>query len=331
MKCHIVYLKPVGAGGFKAPLRSDTLWGTLCWAIRMVEDESTLEGLITTYDGENPEKAFYVSSAFIYRQGNKKKTHFLPAPLLPGRSKDPITSSPLSPFEIKSIVRKEKEREKLQTYLPQSHFEYIIGGEKNPDKNNQEKLPGLVNRPMTHNTIDRLIGSTLDLNGSGQLFHTDEQYLIGEDTGLFFLVSGNVDAIRPALRYLGNEGIGGDRSTGKGRFSISEPEEFEIKTPSEPNAQMTLSLYHPTSDELDYWSGNTDRVLNYNLEDRLGRTHLQKKYLHDKPLIFFKEGSVFPEMKDRAYFGKNEMVGTHDGGFQIRRYGYGFMIDVKIL
>ncbi|RMG73182.1 MAG: CRISPR-associated protein Csm7, partial [Bacteroidetes bacterium] len=37
---YVVYMKP--RSGFRGSLRSDTLWGTLCWAMRLLYGETAL-------------------------------------------------------------------------------------------------------------------------------------------------------------------------------------------------------------------------------------------------------------------------------------------------
>jgi CRISPR-associated protein Csm4 len=346
MGCHIVYLKPVGAGGFKAELRSDTLWASLCWAIRSILGEAALEETLAAYESLDEAEAFYISSAFPYLEEKRDeeevwdKVCFFPKPLQPYLESRPLDIEGLTPEEIKMEVRKAKRRDKRLAFLPKSQFEYLIRGNRDPI--GAAAFPETISRPMTHNTIDRLSGSTLtikenetDKEGRGQLFHTDEFYLKNENTGLFFLLRGNLEKVKPALRYLEHEGLGGDRSIGKGRFEISEPEDFSISTPATPNALVNLSLYHPTEKELKNWLAQDRDLLNYRLENRLGRVHLQKEHLHDKAVLFFKEGSVFPlqaeHKRDNSIYGRNVVTGKHSAGFDIRRYGHGFMINAKII
>lgn len=339
MDCQIVYLKPVGAGGYKAELRSDTLWGALCWAIRSVFDEARLERVLSAYASDDADEAFYLSSAFPYLEDETGKTCFFPMPMQPFRHTVKEATASLTPTQIKLRERKKKSKEQGQQYLSKPHFEYLIGDGEPPLA--VKKAPPVINRPMTHNTISRLTGSTLtikekeeDAQGSGQLFHTEELYLKGEDSGLFFLLRGNDEVVTPALRYLQHEGIGGDRSTGKGRFDISDPMPFTLNTPADANALVCLSLYHPTSDELAGWPGAEARLMNYKLETRQGRAHLRKQHLHEKALLFFKEGSAFPSYEAQATkglnYGQNVRTGRHSAGFDMQRYGHGFMINAKI-
>ena len=148
------------------------------------------------------------------------------------------------------------------------------------------------------------------------------------------------------MRFLSHYGIGGDRSIGKGRFKISEISDFEIKTPADANARMSLSLYRPTEAELkQFLQGEQKKLMHYKLEDRLGRTQWggikQKpdkkaarglqRFLHEDALLFFTEGSIVPLISEQEdLLGQNTVVGRHHLDFDIERYGYGFMIDVKI-
>lgn len=348
MNSHIVYLEPVHGAAYKAELRSDTLWAAICWAIRMIHGNDRLNTLLAAYDHpSNSGDAFYISSAFPYIEIGSKKTHFFPAPSLPfSKTIRQANTGSKDPVSIKLKAREEKKSPNKKKLLQQSLFEYRIGGISEPDQ--QEiaiKAPEVNVRPMTHNTIDRITGSTLKLNDSGQLFHTDEIFWEHEmakvkpakknDTrlGLFFLISGNMELVKPALAFLQNEGIGGDRSTGKGRFDISEPQPFNIQAPADPNAVMLLSLYHPTEDELDYWHNLTEkRLLNISYEQRRGRVHLKrgKDFLHKKSVMFFQEGSVFPTPPKSGQLGKNIHTHTFEEDFDIQRYGYAFTIPVKI-
>lgn len=330
MNCHIVYLKPVGAGGYKADLRSDTLWGALCWAIRALYGDEALTKVLASYSSEDKADAFFLSSAFPWAEEDGDKVCFFPSPFLPMKQAEVLLDvETMTPNEVKNAVRRQKKVQKrISSFISRSHFEYIINGSSRtfPPKSS----PTIINRPMTHNTIDRLKGSTLTLNDSGQLFHTEEKFIEGEHSGLFFLLKGNMEYVTPALRFLENEGIGGDRSNGKGRFEISAPEAFEIKTPEDANALVTLSVYHPAPNDLALWRQGDERLLNYRIEERLGRTQLQRQYLHDRVFMGFKEGSVFPGLNSSAFYGQNKITGKHSADFDIHRYGFGFMVEAKI-
>lgn len=326
MKCTIVYLEP--RSSYKADLHSDTLWAALCWAYRMVHGADALEKLIKAYEGEaNGHEPFYISSTFPFQEGAGKPVLFFPLPL--GQSG----------FELSEKASFEKTKSELREWkaLGKQHltdlnvFQYAYGGKDAPRE--MLKVPKMDVRPMTHNTISRLTGSTLSIKERGQLFHMEERFInstqAGRKAGLYFLLKGNIpQRLEGALRFLEHYGIGGDRSIGKGAFRI-EWEQFELEEPADANAMITLSLYRPTEQERLVWQKS--QGLNYKLIARRGWKSLQAKGASKQPMLYFTEGSVFPLAGQEAeIYGGNLKVGRHDGNFDIYQYGYGFMVKIKI-
>ncbi|MCB0572931.1 MAG: type III-A CRISPR-associated RAMP protein Csm4 [Phaeodactylibacter sp.] len=329
MKCTIVYLEP--RSSFKPALRSDTLWAAICWAIRMVYGEQRLDGLIKAYEGkESDEAPFYLSSAFPYQWLGGKRVPFLPRPMEPSRMELPGAEAPFE--KVKSLMREWKAVEK-RVFMDVGLFQYAYGGKPAPVKT--FRAPVIDVRPMAHNTISRLTGSTLSINKRGQLFHMDERFVQpgeqGRKTGLYFLVQGNMKPLlEGALRFLEHYGIGGDRSTGKGAFHI-DWEDFQLDEPGDANAIMALSLYLPTKTERKSLQGINSPVLNYKLEARQGWKSMQAKGASKDPVLFFSERSVLPLPKEeKTIYGHNISVGQHDAGHDIYQYGYGFMVKIKI-
>jgi len=74
--------------------------------------------------------------------------------------------------------------------------------------------------------------------------------------GLFFLAEYQAPAWRPrlerALRALGDEGVGGERSSGHGQFELTAAGAFPLAEPppEQANAYVTLALYWPTEAEV---------------------------------------------------------------------------------
>lgn len=330
MQCKIVYLKP--RASYRPAMRSDTLWGALCWGVRLLYGEEYLVKFIEGYGQEGPEVApLFITSAFPFiDKGPYNRILFFPPPLLGLKPYEEIPAG-LSFQEARVELRERKEVEKFE-WLNQRAFEYFYGDnfELPPDTEH----PSLTVRPMTHNTIDRLTGSTLTANRRGQLFHTEERYVHEKkrrkEAGLYFLAKGNTGLLEEALRLLEHLGIGGDRSTGKGRFDI-EMQDIELKEPSQPNGMMALSLYHPTQAELEAYEKEPENSkLQYKTLVRQGWRAARPK----KPVLYFEEGSVFPVSGDgqaeTPVLGRNAFAGKHEEGHDITQYGYGFMIKVKV-
>jgi CRISPR-associated protein Csm4 len=330
----IIYLEPKST--FRTDLRSDTLWGMICWAIRNIYGNSDLENFMQSHINNKPE--FIISSPFPYTTIENKRTIFFPRPIIPEKYLD------------KSIINRKEKIEKAQQrkdikkiqFLDYNNYINIISGVKRlsevlnniVNRNDVSKSPVLKSESITHNTVDRLKGGSLILKDGGQLFHVDEFYFDikvdeNEKAGLFFLVKGNTDKLEGALRYLEHIGIGGDRNIGKGYFEI-KIEDFDFEEPEEYNAVTNLSLYYPTKEELATFEGN--ELFNYQLEERQGYMSFLKHKNFDKPAtMMFKEGSVFPVI-DNDVYGINPIVKNKSESqpYNVYQYGIGFMIKMKI-
>lgn len=342
MICQVVYLEPIGSGAIKSDLRSDALWGAICWAIRLLEGEAKLQQFLQSYtDAEHPcliSSAYPYSETYDEKSQEREKTHFFPMPLLAPEASTRFDAVGLSPEEIKLKYR-ELNKQETHEQLRQVRFEGVLSGRK--DDIQADAIPQLIQHPMTHNTIDRRFAGTRSIDDQGQLFHTDDTFLQGlrdEKSGWFFLLQGDTSLVSSALRFLEHFGIGGDRSTGKGRFAIQGPMDFNLRTPASPNAQMTLSLYRPRPEEIHAIQQTaTATNFNYLLEERRGRTIWKKdkeqgkSKRKDEAALYFKEGSIFPLFENsRSFCGQNPCVGQHPAGFDIYRYGHAFMLPIKI-
>jgi CRISPR type III-A-associated RAMP protein Csm4 len=80
----IVYLNP-SAPFSKSPPRSDTLFGAIAWAVRLLFGEDELINLLEQFDQavelQKPEP-FLISSLFPFVESRTGRTLFLPRPLL---------------------------------------------------------------------------------------------------------------------------------------------------------------------------------------------------------------------------------------------------------
>lgn len=343
MKTTIVYLHPKGAGLFRSELRSDTLWGAICWALRLLEGPQRVKQFIEDCEQDEPEKALSLSSAFPFvEQGKDKIVHFLPRPMEPHRPLEHKEDErDLSPAQAKVKMREHKKQQKQSAWMSWEHFSYHFCGQE-PDLP-AVKAPKLDTRAMTHNAIDRRVLGTMDAAGGGQLFHTEERYLnwprdSEDSTGLYFMVNGNVNAIVPALRLLEHLGIAGDRATGKGFFKISWAE-AEVPEPAEPNARLCLSFYHPDGQmrELKALDQEASPNWRYRLVGRRGRNSLVTKYVQNG-FYFFGEGSVFPLIPEmQGVPGQirpvyNSLTDAQADGLDHvpHRYGRAFMLNIHV-
>lgn len=326
MQTKIVYLEP--RGSYKSAMRSDTIWSALCWSIRMIHGNEALEKLIHAYESPTGyESLFYVSSAMPYTWQYGERIPFLPKPFLRVAVNDKNIEEYSS---FKKLMRRRKQEDK-QEWLTKASFEYHYGG-GNAKPNLPPAVPQLVNMPITHNTIDRLKGGTLKIKDKGQLFHTQERFVVskekGEKAGIYFLIKGKMDLLEGPLRFLEHYGIGGDRSTGKGSFDIIV-DDFNLQEAEDSNYLMTLSLYAPKTEELTHFEAHSDQVYVKTLS-RQGWKTLQAKGAQKDPVLYFQEGSVYPPVNGEDIpLGENPIVGQHDSGYSIRQYGHAFSIKIN--
>jgi len=346
-----VYLEP--QNGYKTPLRSDTLWGILCWAIRNVYGEDKLKDFIADYKGGN--NNYTLTSCFPYIESDGKKTHYFPAPLLPVKH-EKIEG------DYKTYAREmtKRKKEKQRNFLTKEEFEHVLKRGEIP-KNKSDISPKIDAFPVTRNTIDRLKGGTLQLEG-GQLFHVDEYHVqvkksiekitdledkTSYSAGLFFLVKGDTQLLKGALRFLQHTGLGGDRTVGKGWFKITYDENFTLVEPTDGNACTTLSLYHPKEGEINDFKSNHDNnlkhnkdndFLNYKIEMRGGKLgFFNYKQVQKDAIMMFEEGSVFPlNGAVQNQYGHNPIVLSPDPvnnpglHHDVSHYGMGFMVKMKL-
>jgi len=356
MQCNIIYLKP--RSSYRPAMRSDTLWGAICWGMKMLYgeklsdkeleeeklsgeelDKKTLEDFIKSYTTVEPVRAskpIYISSAFPYLEKGGKKELYLPRPLLRLKQEEFVTGDTFQETIQQSRTKKNSNPSPLMTLS-----EFKAGDWEPTETNTKQVRPKVSVDPMTHNTINRLTGSTLSRDGRGQLFHTEERRVYpvwpkseeekgNEKAGLYFLAQGDMDTLEAILRLLQHYGIGGDRSSGKGRFDITLAKEpISIPEPNDANAQVSLSLYHPKQSELQQYENEpSTSPLQYKTIVRQGWKAASLK----KPTLYFEEGSVFPLVDGQQpnRLGKNAYGGKHEAGHHITQYGFGFMINVKV-
>src|SRR5690606_29615090 len=77
--------------------------------------------------------------------------------------------------------------------------------------------------------------------------------VFNEDCGLWFLadVSQQHDWLEYLLDFLGDQGIGGERSSGYGGFTVEPFDAPALSAPLQGDRVMTLSRYNPTDREIE--------------------------------------------------------------------------------
>ncbi|MDT3697231.1 MAG: type III-A CRISPR-associated RAMP protein Csm4 [Ignavibacterium sp.] len=304
---------------FHTFLNSDTLWGNLVYAYRMLYGVDKTSELLKKYF--STEIPFKVSSIFPFtiENGEKEKiTYYLPKPITGvniRNAKDPEEMTYLKDFKRIRYINKKlfegylngeiDDNILLERFLRWQKEEIKKESERNIDviKDNRfDYKKSLSPSFILHNSIDRMSGSTLQIDGKGQLYWEEEFNGFGNKLsskqnvveGIYFLADGSdVSLIEGPLRLLSHIGIGGNKSIGKGSFDFVI-EDFSFSVPANPNALVSLSLFQPSQVEIDLIKNNSVHLF-YDLTTRIGKVgkDFNLEFNEKNPVICFTEGSSF--------------------------------------
>lgn len=324
-KTYRVTLTPVSS--FTSLPTSDTLFGAICWGIRIIYGEKELEDILSSIN-DNPK--FILSSCFPLVKVGSKEVYFYPRPIRQDIISDDvnkITKDKDKKYTIE-IIEKLKKFKKA-SYVSQEIFNEIQNGKTEKDiflehlegrivldnkmlfkKEEFESIFGnaqfkvIEKISLPRNMTDRFTFSTT--NG-GEIFYSEE-YFFSEKVALYFLVkTQDINYLLPIFQYLQDTGIGRDRFLGKGRFKFSFEEKnnlfSNVSTESNSNFFLTLSRYIPNKKndiltngkmfyELITYYSKVDSIFEFKGED----------VFKDK-IIYIKEGSIFETKDKKEYYG----------------------------
>ncbi len=202
---------------FVTPLRGDTLFGQICWALSYKFGKNELENLLSSYN----EKPFLiVSDAFA--------SGYLPKPSIPSQNLG------------ENIDEKKQNRKKIWLSLKDLQNANFANAKTNDEIGIKAK-PNLVMR----NSINRLNFTTGDdfAPYGVQEFNLDK-------SDIYFLIDESkfgLEKLKTALNLVAQMGYGKKASIGKGRFECGEFEkisgfcEFGEANTDKQDAFMTLS------------------------------------------------------------------------------------------
>jgi CRISPR-associated protein Csm4 len=313
MKFTLCKLKPKGPlhlgekegwlEGTATIIHSDTLFSAFCHAYQLLYED--LPEILKEFEENSP--PFLISSAFPYW----RDVFFFPFP--------------------KNQLPKDNELAKIK-FVDKSGFEKLLQGERLEKIIKEIKTIPATEEPFfPWELIDipRVGLGRLD-NRPGERFFYFGQVIYSEDAGLFFLIKFQKEEIRPkfeaTMYLLADEGIGGDRSSGKGLFEKPIFEEIEIETPTDADGVISLSLYYPKEEKELMGIKNAF----YDLIERKG--YLFSPYcssLRRRSIRMFVEGSVFPNSPEKII---GTLVSVEPEIFKLHkvyRYGYLFGLPCK--
>jgi CRISPR-associated protein Csm4 len=216
---------------FATPLKGDTLFGQLCWAVRNRFGEDTLTDCLAGYTNAQPFAV--VSDAF--------PEGYFPLPKLPSCF-----------YQLPENT--DRKAIKKQTWLPESVFQEPIRqwlGQAVTAKSlvTESKYATHLSEkhPQVHNTINRLTNTTGEA-GFAPYSVEQEWFMPGLQWSVFLLLDTDrlsVDDCRQSLEDIGLFGFGKDASIGLGKFIIDDFQEYALPSQANANACLTLAPCAP--------------------------------------------------------------------------------------
>jgi len=356
MKALAIKLKPRGPFHFgergvgieetEALAHSDTIFSALCWAWTLLYGEDELEKLLNRFlKGQPP---FLISSAFPY----VGEVLFLPRPLtVKGRDEEEIRrlrrveylslgvyrlllggSLPekavliqggclwLTEEEFGKLPHSTLDENRLGAFL---HEWALLGEVRKPKPLEYAHCYRLWEiSEVPHVAVDRVTSAS-------NIFHEGD-VRFAEGCGMYILARFLDEGVRgeflAALRLMGDEGLGGRRSVGRGFFEIEEAKEMEIPEATDGDRVMLLSLLNPDKGELPALLASEATA--YRLVARRGWVYSARaRNLRRKRVVMFAEGSVLGLVNGEAL---GRMVKVLDKGdkvpHDVYRYGYGLFV-----
>ncbi|MCS7250736.1 MAG: hypothetical protein NZ608_07480 [candidate division WOR-3 bacterium] len=332
MKLYRILLKPKGIIE-KIP-SSETIFGALCWGIRIVYSEEELITLLNNF--KDSSKKFIPSSAFplLKFKNNNGCLYCYPNLILPDPSSKeminlaqrytPKISNNIDEIQYsKRLIISEYKKFKEIKYLSETLFKRLVNGEKiiklyeeylnerlkiiegillaseDFDKIENEKL--MEKRTLLRNKIDRLSFSTVP---SGDVYYEEVVYLNSEILQLYFLLlTDDINFFIPIFRWLSDTGIGGNRTVGKGYYEIEVKEEVNLFQNVDSNIFISLSKYLPEEGEIDWRSENNYyKLLSY--QPRVDTMFFKGGEFIKNRITYFSEGSILQAKEKKEYYGK---------------------------
>lgn len=209
-------------------VRSDTLFSACVSTYARLFGKDAVEKLLQDFQTQ-PEPPVRLSSTFIYRQVEGETIYYLPRPF-----KRPF-NYPKDDWDF------DKEYKKLN-YLPLKVWQRWYQGDGFTDGDRLELIAKTKNQPRHHGLLEKagtfdygkafesgkIPKIAVDRNTSStNLYYTGfVQYR--ENSGLYFLAefsnTNRENTFLTVLNFIGEEGIGGERSSGAGQFEVETSE-----------------------------------------------------------------------------------------------------------
>lgn len=346
-RCNSVHFGELGIGMEETSdcIHSDTLFSAWVSAYARLFGKDAVEELLNQFQAET-KLPFRLSSTFIYRQINGKTIYYLPRPF----------KRPFNYLESKNELDFAKEYKKLH-YLPLEIWQRWYQGEgwtKSDEKELKakakarkgDKIDGELTKAGTFDygeaikkgkvpkiAVDRITRAT-------NIYYTNFVYY-QENSGLYFLVKFTnpefENIFLNVLKFLGEEGIGGERSSGAGQFKVDNssieltPEWEKVVNFDQGKFHSLISLFweNPLASDLLDREGKLKEESSYELLRRGGwvSSSPSGSQRRRKSIQMFAEGSVF------AVIPMGKLANVTPDGFtthHVYRSGISLSLPIKV-
>ncbi|WP_457566954.1 type III-A CRISPR-associated RAMP protein Csm4 [Desulfurobacterium sp.] len=290
MKAIKIRIKPLTP--FYTPFQSDTIFGEFCWHYRFLFGKEKLENLLKDFD----------ESPFIVFSSGFPEGH-LPFPVVPF-NKLPIEGKDVEKYKILKRFKKQHFiKKELLTELITSDKELtaeLLFNNLISKLKEKENGPLWKTRRQMHVTIDRRYGSHLE----SHLFEKNYLFLNPELTLEIYALYNperiSEKEIEETFSFIGLNGLGGEKSTGKGKFEVKSIDKSDLPEAKNPNAFISLSAGMVKETEVeDYYAKFFTKFPKHGPEACLDNVNIFKN-----PIILVREGSLFKYKKRKETYGR---------------------------
>ncbi|MFB3787121.1 MAG: RAMP superfamily CRISPR-associated protein [bacterium] len=292
------------------PWQADTIFGSLCWALRHLEGEASLKKFLEPFREGEP--SFLISEAF--------PRGYLPLPFY------------LRVQRVEVQNQREYQRFKLVkkvNLLPEGEFAKACRGEAVQVDETALSLYQPYSR--LHASINRATGTTTaaEEDTGGNLYQLHGHVMNPRDTEIAVYVADrtgeSLELVQRLFRSLELTGFGRKKSSGAGAFRlVGDPEPWKPPQVQNGNGFVTLSGFVPRRQDpaVGYWQLRVKH-------GKLGETYATGgKSPFKKPWILLESGSCFQTGNTGEVYGRM-LTDLSNAYPEVVQYAYAFPVPIS--
>lgn len=321
---------------------SDTLFSALCHAAQAAYGNVFIEALLGDFlaaEANSVPPPFVLSSAFPFQDGQ----YYLPKPQFPSRPQSDL----LLPSKMEQ-QEEEKQTLKALDFIPLDLFRQWAQEGLTDDSNEaiERAIQNLKTQPLWEETV--VARARIDRANHRSNLYFCSQIEFPSAGGLFVLITGREEIEQPlriCFAMLGELGLGGERTSGFGKFDVAEQDWLDVtaceevqdlitpqSTRGTPIGYCSLSLYSPTEQEMELLQTGVLIPRGYAWTLRGGWVTLTDQGIPRRRLAcrLLTEGTTLLRATDEVTppIGRLIEVGGMGGNHAIYRSGLAFCVPV---